>query len=156
MDEASQDRLLPTGERDTRQETLDKLEDIGRTTVKAAASAVLATTLVGALSEPPHTEMMSLPEPTPIVQMYQAADDVVPDEDDDTDDENKRWRRLLRALRYLLVVLALVGTVALGVLKGCAGIAGATLLPADDEREEQSATSQQTEDERGVAVGAGV
>ena len=49
------------------EDKLDRLEDIGRKTVKVAASTVLATTLVGALSEPPNTDLMSLPEPTPIV-----------------------------------------------------------------------------------------
>ena len=139
---------------DSDEDTLDQLDDIGRKVVKVAASAAVATTLVGALSEPPHTEMMTLPEPTPIVQMYQALDDdPIPDEDDETDEHESRLRRILRLLKYLMVALALVGSIALGVLKGCAGIAGGLLLPpGDEERQEQTTQQTQTEDERGVAV----
>ena len=142
------------GERDD--ELVDRLEKAGKTAVKVAASTVVATTLVSALAEPPHAEMMSLPEPTPIVQIYQAVDDEpVPDEDDETEDKTSRWRRLLRVLKLLLVALTLVGAVVFGVLKGCAGIVGVTLLPSSDERQEQEQTSGHTtptEDERGVAV----
>ena len=143
---------------ETREDELDRLDQAGRTTVKVAASAVLATTLVGALSEPPHAEMMSLPEPTPIVQVYQAVDDdPLDDEDDEQDETQRRWRRLLKMLKYLLAALALAGTIALGMLKGCAGIAGSLVFPKDDEQQEQSSGHQaQEEDERGVAVGAGV
>ena len=143
---------------DAREDELDRLDQAGRATVKVAASAVLATTLVGALSEPPHAEMMSLPEPTPIVQVYQAVDeDPLDDEDDEQDETQRRWRRLLKMLKYLLVALALVGTIALGALKGCAGIAGSFMLPKDDDQQEQSSGHQvQEEDERGVATGAGV
>ncbi len=132
---------------------VDKLDRVGRTTVKVAASTVLATTLVGALSEPPNTELMTLPEPTPIVQMYQAVDDdPIPDEDDEDDESTKRWQRVLKILKMLFVALALAGTIAFGALKGCAGIVGTLALPGDDEQQEQSATPSQTEDERGVAV----
>ncbi len=138
------------------EETLDRLDDIGRKTVKVAASAVLATTLVGALSEPPNTDLMSLPEPTPIVQMYQAVDDdPIPDEDDEDDESTKRWQRVLKILKMLFVALALAGTIAFGALKGCAGIVGMLALPDSDERQEQqeqNATTSETEDERGVAV----
>lgn len=143
-------------ERDRKaEETVELLDDIGRKTVKVAASAVLATTLVGALSEPPNTDLMSLPEPTPIVQMYQAADDdPIPDEDDDEDEKAKRWARILKILKMLFVALALAGTIAFGALKGCAGIVGTLALPGDDEQQEQEqgTTTSETEDERGVAV----
>ncbi len=138
------------------EERLELLDDIGRKTVKVAASAVLATTLVGALSEPPNTDLMSLPEPTPIVQMYQAIDDdPIPDEDDDEDESAKRWARVLKILKMLFVVLALAGTIAFGALKGCAGIVGMLALPDGDERQEQQeqgTRTSETEDERGVAV----
>ena len=138
------------------EDKLDRLEDIGRETVKVAASTVLATTLVGALSEPPNTDLMSLPEPTPIVQMYQAVDDdPITDEDDEDDESSKRWARVLKILKMLFVVLALAGTIAFGALKGCAGIVGTLALPDGDDRQEQqeqSATTSETEDERGVAV----
>ena len=123
---------------DVAEERLDRLDDIGRKTVKVAASAVLATTLVGALSEPPDTNLIKLPEPVPIVQQYQAVD-----EDDDVDDDRKkdtrtdRLRRLLKLLKYLIIALLFVGTLLFGVLKGCAGVVGATLLPGDDEQQEQ-------------------
>ena len=118
-----------------------------------AASAALAASLVGALSEPPNTDLITLPEPVPIVRQYQAVDDDADDEDRRIEEQPSRWRRLLKILKYLLVVLALLGALILGVLKGCAGTAG-FLLPAEDERQEQT-TSHQTsqEDERGVAVG---
>ena len=143
-----------TGQDTSRQdETLDKLEEIGKKTVKVAASAVVATTLVGALAEPPNTDLMSLPEPTPIVQMYQAIDDdPLPDEDDERDESQSRWKRILKALRYLLVALALVAGILFGALKGCAGLLAAPLLPHDEEQQEQTTHQTQTEDERGVAV----
>ena len=143
-----------TGQDTSRQdETLDKLEEIGKKTVKVAASAVVATTLVGALAEPPNTDLMSLPEPTPIVQMYQAIDDdPLPDEDDEQDESQSRWKRILKALRYLLVALALVAGILFGALKGCAGLLAAPLLPHDEEQQEQTTHQTQTEDERGVAV----
>jgi hypothetical protein len=134
-----------------RNETIDRLEEVGRTTVKVAASAVVATTLVGALSEPPNTDLITLPEPVPIIQLYQVEDDLVPDEDEETTDQESRLRRLLRMLKYLLIALALVGAIIFGALKGCAGVVGTTLLPHDDEQQEQSVHQGQTEDERGVA-----
>lgn len=140
---------------DRKGDALDRLEEIGKTTVKVAASTVVATTLVGALAEPPNTDLMTLPEPTPIVQMYQAIDDdPLPDEDDEVDESKSRWRRVLKALKYLLVALALVAGILFGVLKGCAGLLAAPLVPHDEERQEQTTHQTQTEDERGVAVGA--
>lgn len=128
---------------DAAEERLDRLDDIGRKTVKVAASAVLATTLVGALSEPPDTNLIKLPEPVPIVQQYQAIE-----EDDDVDDEQKkdtradRLHRLLRLLKYLIIALLFVGILLFGVLKGCAGVIGLTLLPGEDERQEQEQQGQ--------------
>lgn len=137
---------------DRKGDTLDRLEEIGKTTVKVAASTVVATTLVGALAEPPNTDLMTLPEPTPIVQMYQAIDDdPLPDEDDEVDESKSRWRRVLKALKYLLVALALVAGILFGVLKGCAGLLAAPLVPHDEEQQEQTTHQTQTEDERGVA-----
>lgn len=139
---------------DKREELADRLEDVGKTAVKVAASAVVATSLASALAEPPHAEMMSLPEPVPIVQTYQAVDDdPAIDDEDETDESQSRWRRILKALKYLLVALALAGMVLFGALKGCAGIAGGLILPHDDEQQEQtSGHADQAEDERGVAV----
>lgn len=136
-----------TADEAVQEERLDKLDKIGRATVKVATSAVLATTLASALSEPPHAEMMTLPEPVPIVQMYQATDDdPLVDEDDDQEKQASRWRRLLKALKYLLVALLFVGSLALGILKGCAGVVGTLLLPDDDEHQEQVIDSNGAED----------
>lgn len=137
-----------------RGELTERLEEIGRTTVKVAASTVVATTLVGALSEPPRADMITLPEPVPIIQLYQIEDDVVPDEDEETTDQESRLKRLLRLLRYLAIALALAAAIIFGALKGCAGIAGGLLLPPDDEQQEQSVSTTQTEDERGVSTEA--
>ena len=140
---------------DRKDDALDRLEEIGKTTVKVAASTVVATTLVGALAEPPNTDLMTLPEPTPIVQIYQAIDDdPLPDEDDEQDESRSRWCRVLKALKYLLVALALVAGILFGALKGSAGLLAAPLVPHDEERQEQTTHQTQTEDERGVAVGA--
>lgn len=138
-------------------ERIERLDTMGRTAIKLAAAAVVATSLASALAEPPHTELMSLPTPTPIVRIYQPFDeDIVPDEDEQEDESSSRWRRLLKALKYLLVALALVASLALGLLKGCAGIAGGLLLPPaeDEQQQEEQAHASQTsdaEDERGVA-----
>ncbi len=141
------------------EEEVDRLEEVGRTVVKVAASTVVASSLAGALAEPPHVEMMKLPEPVPIVQMYQAYDDeALADEDDETDESESRLKRIMRMLRYLLVALALVGAILFGLLKGCAGIAAIPLVPAGEEREEQAEPGgqSQAEDERGVAAAAGI
>lgn len=121
-------------------------KDAAKTAAKVVASAALATSLVGALSEPPDTTLMQLPEPVPIVQQYYIADD-----DDDVDDERKkdtktdRWRRILQLIRYLLIALLFVGTLLFGVLKGCAGIVAAPFLAQDDQQQEQQ---QQEEGEQ--------
>lgn len=135
------------------EELLDRLEGAGRTVVKVAASTVVATTLASTLAQPPRAELITLPEPTPIVQLYEAFDeDADPDEDEEQDESTSRWRLLLRVIKYLLVALALVASLLFGVLKGCAGITGGLLIPHDDERQEQPVHHGQTEDERGVAV----
>ena len=121
---------------DEREAELDRLDRIGRTAVKVAASTVLASSLASALGEPPRAEDMTLPEPVPIVRQYEALDEeALFDEEDEDVAATSRWRRLLKALRYLLVALMLAGAVLLAVLKGCAGVVGATL--PDDERQEQ-------------------
>lgn len=134
-------------------ERVERLDAMGRTAIKVAASAVVATSLASALAEPPHIELMSLPAPTPIVRVYEPYDDdLVPDEDEQDDESSSRWRRLLKLLKYLVVALALAASITLGMLKGCAGIAGGLLLPpAEEEQQEQAAHTSQTEDERGVA-----
>ena len=148
----AQEELVTTKLVATNKDASASLDDVGKAAVKVAASAVLATTLVGALNEPPRTDLMSLPEPVPIIQMYEVVeDDGIADEDDQEDVSKEKWRKILRMLRYLLLALALVAAIAFGALKGCAGVVAGTLPPANEEQEQQSNYSQQTEDERGVA-----
>ena len=130
----------------------DTPDGAGLTTAAAAAlaSGVVAASLVGALSEPPRADLITLPEPTPIVQTYQVEEDAVPAEDKLDDVRTERWRRILRALRYLLLALALVATVLFGVLRGCAGAVGG-VLPSDEDQQPTTTHAQPTEDERGVA-----
>ena len=126
--------------------------ELAKTAGKAAAATVIATSLVGALSEPPNADLISLPEPTPIVQQYVVEEDVVPEEDRQDDERTTRWQRLLKLLKYLLVALALVASVAFGVVKGCVGAVGSALFPsADEQQEQQGHRPATTEDERGVA-----
>lgn len=105
---------------------------------RVAASAVLATSLVAALSEPPKAELISLPEPTPIVQVYSPyVDDIEPAEDDE-EDETSRWKIILKILRYLAVALLVTAAVVFGALKGCAGCSAGLLLPDDPPQQEQA------------------
>ena len=114
---------------------------------RVAASAVLATSLVAALSEPPKAELVTLPEPTPIVQIYSPyVDDVEPAEDDE-DDESSRWRTILKILRFLAIALLLAAGIAFGALKGCAGCSAALLVPDDPPQLEQADEGEeQTQD----------
>ena len=122
----------------------DRLDQFGKAAVKVAASTVLATTLVSALNEPPRTDLMTLPDPVPIVYVLDnLEDDGIADEDEPDDEKQSRWMKLLKVLRYLLAVL-----------KGCVGLATVPLMPHEDEQQEQVThqTQSQTEDERGVAT----
>ena len=113
---------------------------LAMTAGQVAASAVLATSLAAVLSEPPRPELITLPEPTPIVQTYSPyMDEVEPAESEDDDTESNRWRRLLKLLKYLAVALLFAATVAFGLLKGCVGCTAGLLLPPDEPpKEEQS------------------
>lgn len=139
-------------EQQTAEQQVAPKEDFGEKAVKVAASAVLATTLVGALSEPPRAELITLPEPVPIVQVINdVEDDGIADEDEEDDEKQSRWMKLLKVLRYLIIALMLAATLAFGLLKGCAGIGVGLLPPAQEEQQEQQAHTTSTEDERGVA-----
>jgi len=110
---------------------------------QVAASAVLATSLVAVLSEPPRPELVSLPEPVPIVQMYSPyVDEVEPAETDDDDDTSNRWRRILKLLKYLAIALLLAGALLFGALKGCTACSAGLLLPPADEQEEEQEQNQ--------------
>lgn len=130
---------------------LADVESLGAAVGKATVSAVLATSLAGALSAPPRADLITLPEPTPIVQEYRVEEELPPHEEQQDDARTIRWRRMLQILKRLLVVLMLVATLLFGVLKGCAGLAMAPLLPQEDQQEQHSAQSAPAEDERGVA-----
>lgn len=124
-------------------------ERVAKTAGKVALSAMVATSLVNALSEPPRTDLITLPEPTPIVQVYSPyVDDIEPAEDED-DDENDHWRKILKILKYLAVALLLAGAVTLGALKGCAGCSAALLLPNGEQEQPQQGepADQSREDE---------
>ncbi|MBR1829155.1 MAG: hypothetical protein IJ781_06545 [Atopobiaceae bacterium] len=123
-------------------------EQLAKTAGRVAASALLATSLTAALTEPPRADLITLPEPTPIVQVYNPyADDIEPAEEDEDDSESNRWRRILRIMKYLAVALLLAGSIALGLLKGCVGCSAGLLAPPDDppqeEQEDEQNTSQQ-------------
>lgn len=109
---------------------------------QVAAATVLATSLAAVLSEPPRADLVTLPEPTPIVQVYNPyVDDIEPSESEEDDTESNRWRRLLRILRMLAVALLIAGSIAFGLLKGCASCSAGFLLPPDDPPQEEQADS---------------
>ncbi len=111
-----------------------------KTAGQVAASAVLATSLVSVLSEPPRTELINLPEPIPIVQVYNPyVDEIEPSESEEDDTESNRWRKLLKILKYLAVALLLAASIAFGLLKGCVGCSAGLLFPPDDPPKEEQA-----------------
>ena len=129
------------------------LGSVGRTAEKVALAAVVATSLSAALSEPPRADLMTLPEPTPIVRLVDPELEASLDaQEDQVDESASRRKRLLRLLRMLAVAVLLAASVLFGALKGCAGLLAAPLLPHDEEQQEQTTHQTQTEDERGVAV----
>lgn len=129
---------------DTGASSLDP-EHIAKVAGRVAASAVLATSLTAALTEPPRADLITLPEPTPIVEVYNPyADDIEPAEDDEDDSESNRWRRILKILRALAVALLVAGSIAFGMLKGCVGCSAGLLMPPDDPPQEEQTEEQDT------------
>lgn len=112
--------------------------DFGEKVGRVAMSAVLATSLTAALSTPPNTDLCTLPEPTPIVQQYDppVEEEALPAEDERVTFEESFWRKLLRVLKYLLVALLVVGSIALGVVKGCTRCAGPLATPVEDSQQD--------------------
>ena len=95
------------------------------------------------LAERPGIELITLPEPTPIVQIYNPyVDDVEPEETEEDDAESNRWRRILKLLRMLAVALLIAASLAFGLLKGCASCSAGFLLPPDDSPQEEQADEQ--------------
>lgn len=111
----------------------------GKTAATAAMSTLLAVSLAGALSEPPNTDQMILPEPTPIVRIYQEdePEEPVPEPEEEVDERAERWRRLFKLLKYLAIVALFAAMLILGALKGCASCSAGLLVPDDDQQQEQ-------------------
>ena len=113
------------------------LAKVGKVAEGVVVSAVLATSLASALSEPPRSDLMSLPDPTPIVRTLESFEDEeppVPDDDDD-DEASRRRERLLRLLRLLALAIFLALSLAFGALKGCASCAATFVAPVPEEQE---------------------
>ncbi|MBR2682056.1 MAG: hypothetical protein IKE22_02165 [Atopobiaceae bacterium] len=130
------------GEHEHESESVDAGR-VANTAARVAASAMLATSLTAVLTEPPRADLITLPEPTPIVQMYSPyVDDVEPAENDEDDSENHRWRHLLKLLKYLAVALLMVAAIIFGAMKGCVSCSAGMLpplldQPSDDEEAEE-------------------
>ena len=134
----------------------ERLGELGKTAGKVAASAVLATSLVNVLSEPPRAELITLPEPIPLVQQFEpATEEAIPAEEEADEQQESLWRRIWRVLKWLALAVLLAGTLLFGALKGCATTLGLP-APATEEQEQQQSGAHRTstEDERGVEVGA--
>ena len=113
----------------------------------AALSAVLATSLSAALVGPPDTKLMTLPEPTPIVQVYREKDEDPPEPPaepvvDEKQLRRERWRKILRAL-FLALLLAGILIAALG--RGCT--ACTALIPPQREAEQETQEEENSSDE---------
>lgn len=117
---------------------VDKLEGVAK---KAAVSAVLATSLSSVLSEPPRTDLVTLPQPTPIVRMLDDfdEDDTPEDKQDEEDGPTSTWRdALLRILRMLALAILVALILGFAALKGCASCAARTALPPAQEQEDEA------------------
>ena len=101
-------------------ELSEEAKELGKTTGKVALSAALATSLAAALQEPPNTDLMSLPEATPIVRVLEDEKPEVapPEEDIEVDEAKERRQRLLKMLKYLLIALFLLGALLFGAMQG--------------------------------------
>lgn len=119
------------------------LEKAGR----VALAGVAAASLTAALAEPPRTDMMVLPEATPIVQVLseESEQDPVEDQQDEAEQES-RLERILRILRFLVVGLALVGALLFASLKGCAACSAYMASQRGNEVEQQTSDEDSTDD----------
>ena len=113
----------------------------GNTLLKAAGTTAVAVVLATTLTTTPIDESaVQLPEPTPIVQVYQPP---TPDQppataDDQVDDKVSAKQKFLKALKYLLIALVLVAAIIFGVAKGCTACAGSIVVPGGDQNEEET------------------
>ena len=118
----------------------EEAKELGKTAGKVALSAALATTLSAALAEPPNTDLMSLPEATPIVLVLEEeAEPEPPHEEAEADEDDLRRQRFRKMLKYLIIGLFLLAALLFGALKGCAACTATALLPPDDPKQEQQA-----------------
>lgn len=138
-DETTFEEELPAADEATSEDAVASQKGVGKAAATAAMSTLLAASLVGALSEPPNTDQMILPEPTPIVLVLQdeEPEEPVPEPDTDADEQNARWKRLLKLLRWLLIAALLVAMLVFGALKGCASCSAGLLLPEGDEQQQE-------------------
>ena len=136
-------------------ELSEDAKELGKTTGKVALSAVLATSLAGVLQQPPNTDLMSLPEATPIVRVLEDEKPEVspPEEEIEVDDAKEHRQRLLKMLKYLLVALFLLAALLFGAMKGCTSCTAGALLPDDDSKQEQKSDEQQ-DDADGASAAA--
>lgn len=116
---------------------------------KVALSMLAATSLTAALAEPPRTDLMTVPEPTPIVMVLDETEDEAPKDlvEEQGEDEKQRLRRILRLLRLLIVALLLTAAIVFGVLKGCASCTATVLAPDEQEQQEQGEGQEQAQDQ---------
>ena len=131
----------------------EEAKELGKTAGKVALSAALATTLSAALAEPPNTDLMALPEATPIVLVLEEeAEPEPPHEEAEVDEDDLRRQRFRKMLKYLIIGLFLLAALLFGALKGCSACTATALLPHDDPEQEQQAEEQQ--DDAGTASAA--
>ena len=113
-----------------------------------ALSIMLATSLASALSVPPNTDLVTLPDPTPIIQVYEppVEEEVLPEDDEESPSEESLLRKLLRILKYLLIALLVTGAIVFGALKGCASCAGPVVAPTDEPEQQEQVEETQAEE----------
>ena len=98
------------------------LDDEAREKLRAAGKAAVAAMLVTTLTATPLSpDQVPLPEPTPIVQIYQPPADEPPTiVDDQAPDKTALWKKVLKVLKYVLIALILAAVCLFGAVKGCA------------------------------------
>lgn len=129
-------------------ELSEEAKELGKTAGKVALTAALATSLSAALHEPPNTDLMNLPTPTPLVQVLETEKPEMPKpvEEPQEDEDEARRQRILRLLKFLLIALLIAGTLLFGMLKGCTSCTAGVLLPRDDAKQEQQAEDSSEQD----------
>ncbi len=123
----------------------DSEASFGEKAGRVAMSTMLAASLSAVLAEPPRTDMMTLPDPTPIVQVVEEEEEEESVEEDAEEQEREsRLERILRILRFLAIALAIVLAIVLAVTRGCASCA-APLLTQNEQQEQAEGQQEQQE-----------